>query len=170
MSGEAEAFTVKPAATEICPATNGHNLRFNLDWAQLWECEKDARATWGARFLNVGEHRGFVGGHLRRKLFDSEGDRLAVFSGHDYSILSLLAAFGLSDYPEPALGFGAYVVVELHQSVSVDVKLNPAPFRDAENRVCASVDTSRVRPVVVEDVDLAEPPIDDAALRALGSA
>ena len=125
---------------------------------------EDARATWAARFLNVGEHRGFVGGWLRRKLFMKEGGPLKVFSGHDYSILSLLAALGLSDYPEPALGFGAYVVVELHQSGSVDVKLNPAPFRDATNRVCASVDTSRVRPVVVEDVDLAEPPSDDAAL------
>ena len=119
--------------------------------------------------MNVGEHRGFVGGHLKRKLFDSGGGPLKVFSGHDYSILSLLAAFGLSDYPEPALGFGAYVVVELRQDGSLDVRLNPAPFRDAKNRVCASVDTSRVRPVVVEDVDLAEPPSDDAALRALGA-
>ena len=31
------------------------NLRFNLDWAQLWGA-KDARATGGA-LLNVGEHR-----------------------------------------------------------------------------------------------------------------
>ena len=67
------------------------------------------------------------------------------------------------------MGFGAYVVVELRRDGSLDVKLNPAPFRDATNRVCASVDTSRVRPVVVEDVDLAEPPSDDAALRALGA-
>ena len=119
--------------------------------------------------MNVGEHRGFVGGHLKRKLFDSGGGPLKVFSGHDYSILSVLAAFGLSEYAEPALGFGAYVVVELHLSGSVAVKLNPAPFRDEKNRVCASVDTSRVRPVVVEDVDLAEPPSDDAALRALGA-
>ena len=94
---------------------------------------------------------------------------MAVFSGHDYSILSVLAAFGLSEYAEPALGFGAYVVVELRRDGSLDVKLNPAPFRDASNRVCTSVDTSRVRPVVVEDVDLAEPPSDDAALRALGA-
>ena len=94
---------------------------------------------------------------------------MVVFSGHDYSILSLLAALGLSEYPEPALGFGAYVVVELHQSGSVDVKLNPAPFRDAKNRVCTSVDTSRVRSIDVVNVDLAEPPSDDAALRALGS-
>ena len=50
------------------------------------------------------------------------------------------------------------------------MKLNPAPFRDEKNRVCTSVDASRVRVVDVVDVDLAEPPIDDAALRALGSA
>ena len=106
---------------------------------------------------------------MRRKLFDGGGGPLTVFSGHDYSILSLLAALGLSDYPEPALGFGAYVVVELRRDGSLDVKLNPAPFRDASNRVCTSVDTSRVRPVVVDDVDLAEPPSDDAALRALGA-
>ena len=168
---EAEAYDCEALPEpSICPATKGrNNLRFNLDWAQLWECERDARATWAARFLNVGEHRGFVGGHLKRKLFDSGGGPLKVFSGHDYSILSLLAALGLSEYAEPALGFGAYVVVELHLSGSVDVKLNPAPFRDAKNRVCTSVDTSRVRPVVVEDVDLAEPPSDDAALRALGA-
>ena len=168
---EAEAYDCEPLPEpSICPATKGrNNLRFNLDWAQLWECERDARATWAARFLNVGEHRGFVGGHLKRKLFDSGGGPLKVFSGHDYSILSLLAAFGLSDYPEPALGFGAYVVVELRRDGSLDVRLNPAPFRDAKNRVCTSVDASRVRPVVVEDVDLAEPPSDDAALRALGA-
>ena len=119
--------------------------------------------------MDVGEHRGFVGGWLRRKLFMKEGGPLTVFSGHDYSILTLLAALGLSEYPEPALGFGAYVVVELRRNGSLDVKLNPAPFRDATNRVCASVDTSRVRVVDVVDVDLAEPPIDDAALRALGA-
>ena len=56
---------------------------------------RETRATWAARFLNVGEHRGFVGGWLRRKLFDSEWRALKVFSGHDYSILSLLAALGL---------------------------------------------------------------------------
>ena len=67
----------------------------------------------GGALLDVGVHRGFVGGWLRRKLFDEGGGPLKVFSGHDYSILSLLAALGLSDYPEPALGFGAYVVVEL---------------------------------------------------------
>ena len=60
---EAEAYDCEALPEpEICPATKGrNNLRFNLDWAQLWECEKDARATWAARFLNVGEHRGFVG-------------------------------------------------------------------------------------------------------------
>ena len=43
------------------------------------------------------------------------------------------------------------------------MKLNPAPFRDAKNRVCASVDIVARAPVAVEDVDLAEPPADDAA-------
>ena len=84
-------MTAKPAATEICPATKGrNNLRFNLDWAQLWECEREPRDVGGA-ILDVGEHRGFVGGWLRRKLFDSQGGRpLVVFSGHDYSICRYL--------------------------------------------------------------------------------
>ena len=167
---EAEAYdcAVLPG-TNICPATSGRNaLRVQLDWAQLWECERDARATWAARFLDVGEHRGFVGGHLKHKMFARSGN-VALYSGHDYSLLSLLAALGVSDYPEPALGFGAYIIVEHLANGTTRVLLNPAPFRDAQNRCTETVDTSRVREISVRDMELVAPPADDAALAALGA-
>ena len=167
---EAEAYdcAVLPGTT-ICPATSGrYALRVQLDWAQFSECERDARATWAARFLDVGEHRGFVGGHLKHKMFEKT-NKVALYSGHDYSLLSLLAALGVSDYPKPALGFGAYIIVEHLANGATRVLLNPAPFRDAQNRCTETVDTSRVREIAVRDIELIEPPADDAALAALGS-
>ena len=73
------------------------------------------------------------------------------YSGHDYSILSFLGACGVTDYAPPALGFGAYVVVEHLAGGGRRLLLNPAPFRDAAGATTATVDTSRARSVAVDE-------------------
>ena len=61
----------------------------------------------------------------------AEGD-LLLLSGHDYSIVCLLAALRVPDYPAKTVGFGAHLVLESRRSaegnVTVSCLLNCEPF------------------------------------------
>ena len=157
---EAEAYDCEVPGPSICPATKGrNNLRFNLDWGSSGG-ERDARATWAARFLNVGEH-GLAGGHLGA----SSSTAVAGSEGlpPDYSILSVLGA--RSTGRQARSGFGASC---RRAPSSGRVVAEPGTLPRRKNRVCASVDTPRCGPLSCHRP--AEPPADDAALMALGLA
>jgi len=60
---------------------------------------------------------------------------LTVFSGHDYTVLVLLASLGIPDYPQ-FLSFCSYLLFDLYEQTNTDgkneivfrVSLNPDPF------------------------------------------
>ncbi|KAH8052836.1 hypothetical protein JL722_9970 [Aureococcus anophagefferens] len=97
--------------------------------------EGDARWIWERRFLRSGFGE-FIGGALRDKAVAPRAG-LKFFSGHDYSILSMLAALGVRDY-DVVLGFGAYVAVEHYDDGATAVLLHAAPFRAAGGGVAAT--------------------------------
>ena len=117
---------------------------------------KDAVTTlalwvWEQRFL----HSGFVsemGGRMSVDIVESALNKdinLNIFSGHDYTILSVLAALNLVDNFEQATGFGAYILFEVWESSSdedsaksttVRIIFNPHPFQSNDG----SIDMSTV--------------------------
>ena len=106
--------------------------------------EGDARWIWERRFLRSGFGE-FIGGALRDKAVAPRAG-LKFFSGHDYSILSMLAALGVRDY-DAVLGFGAYVAVEHYDDGTTAILLHAAPFRAAGGGVAADVDVSSLAAV-----------------------
>ncbi len=60
---------------------------------------------------------------------DSTKCAFAAYSAHDYSILSLLSALGVKEYPGEPIGYTAYVRISMHRgSDEVLVEFNPFPF------------------------------------------
>lgn len=130
--------------------------------------------VWEQRFL----HSGFkceMGGRISVELIDSilSGQRsINIFSGHDYTLLGVLAALDLVERFDYASGFGAYLIFELwdtrnendmnrcNQDLMVKIILNPDPFRDSSG----NVDISDVHEE--NQVILAEIPVIDLLDRA----
>lgn len=101
--------------------------------------------VWEQRFL----HCGFnceMGGRMSVDLVESALNSdfsLNIFSGHDYTLLSVLAALNLVDKFEHASGFGAYMLLEVWETsekqLVFKVFYNPDPFRSSDG---SSVDMS----------------------------
>ena len=91
---------------------------------------------------------------------------VGIFSGHDYTILALLATLRFPAYSFPVLGFGAYLLVECYRSprpsetgapvdaLVVDIRLNPHPFAGAADGDPTTVKTDSTITIATE-VDLA---------------
>ena len=88
-------------------------------------------------------------------------ERIGVYSGHDYTVLSLLTALGLRSYDQ-VLGFGAHLLLELVQGggegkpLTVRVSLNAVPFPEPQEEGGSSEASVRGKPTVVLEKPLAE--------------
>lgn len=95
--------------------------------------------VWEQRFL----YSGFVpqmGGRMSVDIIESALNKnfsLNIFSGHDYTILSVLASLNLVQNFERPTGFGAYLLFEVwdvsdnvdNETLLVKIIINPDPFR-----------------------------------------
>jgi hypothetical protein len=105
------------------------------------EVTKLALWVWEQRFL----HCGFnceMGGRMSVELVQSALNKdfsLNIFSGHDYTLLSVLAALELVESFEHPTGFGAYILFEVWEhsdnSATVKVIFNPDPFKSSPREV-----------------------------------
>ena len=101
-----------------------------LSAAERHAIEAEACWVWERRFQGCEEHAAFLGAQLWARLAEPASG-VAIFSGHDYSILALLSHLGVRTYAPPALGYASLVLVERRADGSARVLLNPQPFRDA---------------------------------------
>lgn len=102
--------------------------------------------VWEQRFL-YSSFTEEMGGRIAVELLDcaiSRNIALGIFSGHDYTILGVLAALGVVDRFKHATGFGSYIIFELWESCEgsdssadpvLKVIFNPDPFRSTDLRV-----------------------------------
>jgi len=120
--------------------------------------EELARWVWGRRFFIPGFGE-IIGGKLLTEIIEELGNdtsQFAVYSAHDYSILSLCAALGSDDYPEHVLGFGAFLLFEVHEHMTtkakhVHVKLNSRSFEDENGKPIRSMQYNP-KPFIVKDI------------------
>ncbi|KAJ1447263.1 hypothetical protein M885DRAFT_576270 [Pelagophyceae sp. CCMP2097] len=116
-------------------------LTSRLDAADTFKVDGHARWLWERRFHQCGHER-FIGSALWDRASSPPADeapKLRLFSGHDYSILAMLAAAGAC-YCEETLAFGAYVVIEHYDAKPPVMYVVAAPFADGTH---ATVDDSR---------------------------
>jgi hypothetical protein len=174
-----------PAAAESLAACTVQDVKATL-WSRLRPEDEafmlaSARWVWDQRFFSHRAVRGFgktIGGALLREVVHDlaaaadargGGPPLAVFSGHDYTILALLAALRLPSHPSGCIGFGSFMIFELWRDdsgaagsggggsgrLSVTVRLCTNPFPHA----------SSGKPT--ELVAVLEPVVEDVALSGL---
>ena len=102
--------------------------------------------VWEQRFL----HCGFnceMGGRISVDLVEcalNQEHTLNIFSGHDYTLLSVFAALNLVEKFEKPTGFGAYLLFEVWErdgQLSFKITFNPDPFRCDDGH---SVDMTKV--------------------------
>eukprot|EP01116_Phalansterium_solitarium_P000117 TRINITY_DN10077_c0_g1_i2.p1 TRINITY_DN10077_c0_g1~~TRINITY_DN10077_c0_g1_i2.p1 ORF type:complete len:368 (-),score=77.18 TRINITY_DN10077_c0_g1_i2:79-1182(-) len=100
--------------------------------------EEYALWVWTQRFFQR-SWAAVLGGNLLSELVSGfgkalggSGPRFIVYSVHDYTILSLLAALGFPEYPGGVLGYGSFLLLELYSDGRVDVRLNSHPFEAAD--------------------------------------
>merc|ERR1712137_40183 len=103
-----------------------------IDELSLW--------CWDFRFFNHADFKQTLGAKLLKEIMEDmqnlhNSSLFSLYSGHDYTILILLASMGISNYPT-LLSFGAYLLFEVYDRVNEDgttqrvftVALNPEPF------------------------------------------
>lgn len=117
-------------------------LHTALDQSARRNLEEEACWVWERRFQGCTEHAQFLGEALWQ-LLGAPCTRVRLFSGHDYTILALMAYLGLRRYELPAVGYGAMLLVEHRADGSARMLLNAQPFRDATSAavtesVCAN--------------------------------
>jgi len=92
------------------------------------------RWVWDLRFFQGGFAE-FLGGDLLDLVNNHPREEknafFRLFSGHDYSMLSALAAAGAEAYESRVFSFGAYLIVE-HFDVYDVWRVNAAPFEEEE--------------------------------------
>jgi len=103
-----------------------------IDELSLW--------CWDQRFFTHAEYKKQLGENLVGEIVGDMLDDTHLFnlySGHDYTILVILAALGIPHYPE-LLSFGAYLLFEVYDKTNSDgstervftMTLNPTPFEE----------------------------------------
>mmetsp|Transcript_8961 Transcript_8961/g.11676 ORF Transcript_8961/g.11676 Transcript_8961/m.11676 type:complete len:332 (+) Transcript_8961:88-1083(+) len=93
------------------------------------------RWCWNQRFFNM-EISPTLGKPLFDVIFENSNETdLAYYSGHDYTILALLASLGIKQYPENVLGYSSYLILLIDTTEKENGKpkvkkiiLNPKPF------------------------------------------
>mmetsp|Transcript_25778 Transcript_25778/g.84851 ORF Transcript_25778/g.84851 Transcript_25778/m.84851 type:complete len:414 (+) Transcript_25778:1006-2247(+) len=79
--------------------------------------------------------------------------RFGAYSGHDYTILSLLSALGVKNYPAQILGYGAHMFISIRRQPAgapieecpVVIHLNMTPFEEpADSAPCPTVQLHNV--------------------------
>lgn len=118
--------------------------------------------VWEQRFL----HSGFnceMGGRMSVDLVESALNTdfsLNIFSGHDYTLLSVLAALNVVDKFENATGFGAYLLLEVWENsdkeLIVKIIYNPDPFRCSDGQSVDMTVVNEGHEVVLKEVAVAE--------------
>ncbi|KAL6062401.1 2-phosphoxylose phosphatase 1 [Balamuthia mandrillaris] len=118
--------------------------------------------AWNQRFFSEYQRWGpLIGGKLLQELVElwesmSSTSRpfFGLYSGHDYTIMSLLASLGFDCYPRPLLSFGSFLLFEVYRSTSrpgedvrIKISLNAMPFADAKGRPSANVQDWSLRPL-----------------------
>jgi len=139
------------------PALSGGQkqaLNSALDEGERCAIEEAACWVWEQRFQGCEQHASYLGGHLWQLVGPSQPRQPAfcVFSGHDYTILSLLAELGIRSYPAPALSYGAFVIVERFTDGTARVLLNAAPFRNPATNVVSRTALCAANERVVAEV------------------
>ena len=99
-----------------------------IDELSLW--------CWDYRFFNHAEFKQVLGAKLLDEIKqDMQNDSLfSLYSGHDYTLLILMATLGIEHYPT-LLSFGAYLLFEVYDRTTdgktervFTLTLNPEPF------------------------------------------
>ena len=122
-------------------------LHSRLDVEDRAAVRRFARCVWNERFFTEGQGARMAGPLLRQVGEDlaaaaaaggapgvsaaGGGQRLVLYSAHDYTLLSLMAAMRVAQYPDTLLGFGASLALEVIQGVpgpTVRAVLSPDPF------------------------------------------
>lgn len=100
-----------------------------LSSSEVEKLGEHALFCWEKRFHRSG-HADEIGRLILEKITEPTKKKFRLFSGHDYSILSALAAAGGRSYTD-ALGFGAYLLVE-HYEDGVVLKLSTGYDREPD--------------------------------------
>jgi hypothetical protein len=135
---------------------------------QEWDrIESIALWVWEQRFFHTGYQRkigGLIAQEMLQRTLYHDGS-VNVFSGHDYTLLSVLSNLLPSYCLHTPTSFGGYIMLELWEGVppwhpgagsilmgppkyAADVRVlrviyNPCPFKDEHNRVCSEVYDAR---------------------------
>jgi len=117
-----------------------NEVSHRVAFCQALSTETQARVTelalwvWEQRFLHCG-FNSEMGGRMSVDLVESALNTehtLNIFSGHDYTLLSVLAALNLVEKFSHPTGFGSYLLFEVWETdgqLSFKVIFNPDPFR-----------------------------------------
>lgn len=93
-----------------------------------------AHWCWNKRFFGHGMERRLGGPLLREVLTSFTDGKLSIYAAHDYTLLALMGAAGLREYPAPTLSFASFLIFEFYKAADgtpyVRVLLNPSPFQD----------------------------------------
>ena len=138
---------------EVEHYAGGGALSRTLDAAELALLDAHARWVWERRFQGAAEFAHALGGRLWALAgtpppsASAAAPALRLFSGHDYSVLAVLARLGVREYRPPALGPGCLLLVEHRADGSARVLLHAAPFRGAAGEASARVTEHSVVPI-----------------------
>jgi hypothetical protein len=95
-----------------------------------------AQWVWEKRFFMPGFGE-ILGGKLLREIMkdcDNDNIKFCIYSAHDYTILSLLAALGNDKYIGGCLGFGSFLLFEIYKNLKnekiIKILLNSHTFEE----------------------------------------
>lgn len=131
-------------------------VRRRLEESQVADVERLALWCWNERFFmkHRPELRELIGGRLRADVVkwlagaagdDADAPRFAAYSSHDYTLLSLLTALNVPDYPVAPLSFASYTLFKLWADGTVTCELNVAPFLTPDKRPVDDLQTHAVK-------------------------
>lgn len=124
-----------------------------IDSLALW--------CWDQRFFSHAEYRKSLGekilGEIIEDMINPKTPLFSLYSGHDYTILIILAALGVSNYPE-LLSFGSYLLFDVFERKNADgsservfsVSLNPTPF-EVNEKPTQDVQTNNVKSIKTDE-------------------
>jgi len=118
-----------------------------------------AHWVWGKRFF-MPEFGKTLGGTLLAEIVQdlaSDSSKFSLYSAHDYTILSVLAALGADDYPAgPCLGYACSLLFEVYKDKAgkktVRLVLNGTPFCDKKGEPVKEYQ-NRLTPVTLSPFD-----------------
>lgn len=125
-----------------------------LNKNQLENIDALAKWCWNQRFFSHPEYSKTLGEKILGEIIEdmiSKDYDFSLYSGHDYTLLIILASLGIPEYEE-LLSFGSYLLFDIFDRKNDDgsservfsITLNPTPF-ETNSRAVTEVQTDNLR-------------------------